>query len=116
MRRSLLRILPILAFAFFLPACSDDDDGGTGPESGQTVTVSMQDFSFSPQEVTVKVGDVVQWRNNGNVPHNSVSRTGAWQSQNLQPGQTFPHKFNQTGTFVYDCTLHEGMTGTIVVQ
>lgn len=76
MRRSLLRILPILAFAFVLPACSDDDDG-TGPGSGQTVTVNMQDFSFNPQRVEIKVGDVVQWRNNGNVPHNSVSRTGA---------------------------------------
>jgi plastocyanin len=41
----------------------------------------------------------------------------AWNSGDINPGQTFTHTFDTPGTYKYFCIPHEvaGMTGTIVV-
>lgn len=95
--------------------------GGGGPQ-GQTPppsgNVSIQDFSFSPETVTVKVGQVVQWTNNGPSAHTTTSDAGTWDSGQLaapgngtygngtQSGGTFKFTFNQAGTFPYHCANH----------
>ncbi|HTM57849.1 MAG TPA: plastocyanin/azurin family copper-binding protein [Candidatus Udaeobacter sp.] len=37
-------------------------------------------------------------------------------SGNISNGTTFSHTFNTAGSFPYHCTIHSGMTGTIVVN
>ena len=34
----------------------------------------------------------------------------------VPPGQTISHTFDQLGTFDYRCTIHPGMTGTVIVS
>ena len=36
-------------------------------------------------------------------------------SGNLPSGSQFSHTFTNTGSFDYHCTIHSGMTGTVVV-
>ncbi len=48
--------------------------------SGSVVGVTIQDFSFSPAAVTVKVGTAVKWTNNGPSAHTATSNTGTWDS------------------------------------
>jgi plastocyanin len=78
--------------------------------------IDIVDFSFSPQNLTVMVGDTVIWTNQDNVPHTSTSDTGIWDSGTLTNGQTFMWMFNSTGDFPYHCTVHPSMTGMISVQ
>jgi plastocyanin len=33
-----------------------------------------------------------------------------------QTSGVFPHRFDTPGTYTYVCTLHEGMTGTVIVS
>jgi plastocyanin len=106
--------LGTIALVGALVACSEDDDDGIGP--GDAETIEMQDFSFDPDPLTIDVGTAVRWVNEGNVPHNTRSETQVWSSANLQPGQSFEHTFATAGTFLYECTLHPGMDGTIIVQ
>ncbi|MFO0753949.1 MAG: S-layer homology domain-containing protein [Thermodesulfovibrionales bacterium] len=87
-----------------------------------TVDVSMQDFSFSPQSITVSVGDTVRWTNNQGT-HTATSGTncspdGTWDSGILAQSQSFSRTFTEAGTFPYFCSLHcgSGMTGTVVVN
>jgi plastocyanin len=90
------------------------DDDGTSPDD--TITIEMRDNSFSPATSSIDVGTTVRWVNEGSNPHNTTGEGGAWQSGNLSPDQEFERTFNTAGTFDYECTLHDGMTGTITVE
>lgn len=85
-------------------------------EDGSITTISITDNVFTPLSVTVPVGRVVRWVNNGAVTHNSTSATGVWSSSDLGPGAAYERTFTQAGTFNYACTLHPGMAGVIEVQ
>jgi plastocyanin len=73
-----------------------------------TVTVHVQNFDFSPDPVTINVGDTVRWV--WDTPdHSTTSVKGSavsWDSGVLNTGATFDETFNQAGTFVYYCTIH----------
>ena len=72
--------------------------------------------AFVPQTITIPVGRVITWRNDDSVIHTTTSDTGAWDSGTRSPGQTYSRTFSTVGTFQYHCSIHPGMTGTIVVQ
>ncbi|MCL5280736.1 MAG: PQQ-dependent sugar dehydrogenase [Planctomycetes bacterium] len=88
--------------------------------------VDIIDFGFSPQNVTIAVGDTVTWTNTGSFTHTTTSGTttggtrhpdGLWDSGSLLPGKSFSHVFAQAGTFPYYCTPHfTSMTGTVTVN
>lgn len=88
----------------------------TTASAGQIVGVSIGDSSFTPQAITINVGDTVTWTNNGVLVHTSTrSGTFPWDSGFMSPGQAFSVIFTQSGTFPYLCTTH-GFTGTVTVQ
>ncbi|HEY0671316.1 MAG TPA: carboxypeptidase regulatory-like domain-containing protein [Longimicrobiales bacterium] len=85
--------------------------GGNVP---QLVNVSMTNTSFQPQQVEVAVGGTVRFTNNDPFAHNA---TGPGVSTgNMTPGQVVEEIMPTAGTFNYTCTLHAGMSGSIVVR
>src|SRR3989441_11750716 len=92
--------------------------GGGGNMSGSVVGVTIQDFSFSPAAVTVKVGTTVKWANNGPSAHTATSNTGTWDSGQVSgptsgggygggsAGGTYQHTFMAAGTYHYHCSNH----------
>jgi len=94
----------------------------TKPQSSQTqqvsgVLISVKSMQFAPQAVTVKKGTKVTWRNDDSLVHNvSAMNSGGPTSGPLLPGKTYSYTFNVPGIYSYECTLHPGMRGTIVVQ
>jgi plastocyanin len=85
-----------------------------------TSTVKATDsLTFTPQTVTVGVGQVLQWSNTGSVGHTVTfddSANGCLSDVSLQGGSTWQVKFAQAGTYAYHCTIHPQMTGTITVS
>ncbi len=83
----------------------------------KTVVVEMKDNIFSPQIVAVNQGDTVVWKNVGKMNHTSTDASGAllWDSGSVAPGKTFSRKFTATGTYKYNCSIHKGMSGTVIV-
>ena len=94
----MLVLLPVL----ILSACKGDPTGvlpssvgalgsqpGGGPMAppagGSTVDVAIQDFSYAPATITVKVGTTVRWTNNGPSAHTTTSDAAVWASQLLSP-------------------------------
>ena len=77
--------------------------------------VTIQDFAFSPQMVTVKAGSAITWTNGDGTAHSVKSGDGSFVSQNLQQGQSYSATFATPGTFPYVCGIHSFMTGTVVV-
>jgi len=74
-------------------------------------------FFFQPASLTIKVGDVVVWRNASAAPHTVTSNTGVFNNPSiLMTNQTFRFTFTQAGTFRYHCNIHLYMQATIVVM
>ena len=86
------------------------------PAGPTTVLVPNQTTGFTPPTLAVSVGTTVTWGNNDTITHTSTADAGQWDSSTFGSGQTFTHKFDTAGSFKYHCTIHPGMTGTIVVQ
>jgi plastocyanin len=79
-------------------------------------TISIQNMAFNPSKITVKSGTNVQWINNDNTQHQIVSDSGAFQSNTLNPGDSYNFFFDKTGIYGYHDALNSTITGTIVVQ
>jgi len=86
-------------------------------------TITILDFAFNPQTITIKTGEVVRWENNEpdqNYVHRIVftDPTGniiKYDSSVLSPGQSWSQKFTAPGTYTYYCKIHPKMTGTVIV-
>jgi plastocyanin len=115
-------LVKLIGFAFMvvLLACSDDENG-TSPTNGNdngdppANTVGMTPSSFTPAQLTIKVGETVTWNNTNSMLHTVTSDDGLFDA-NVQPGASFAYTFDTAGTYAYVCTLHPGMAGTIVVE
>src|SRR5260221_297906 len=85
----------------------------TASSSGKSV--SIMNFSFTPNSLTVKVGTKVTWTNHDSVTHTVSANQGAFNSPVL-PGSSFSFTFTKAGTYAYHCMIHPYMMATIVVQ
>lgn len=79
------------------------------------VTVTMEDFQFSPATVSINVGDSVTWTNSGSAPHNAVADDGSFETADLETGDSETVTFDEAGSFSYICTIHPEMKGTVDV-
>jgi len=84
-------------------------------------TVTIKDFAFTPQTITVNKGDIVRWENMDPAPHrimftDSSGRDTSAESGVLASYQSWSTKFESTGTYSYYCKIHPAMKGTVVVK
>ena len=87
------------------------------PAEGKVVTIS--NFKFEPQAITVKAGTVVTWENKEG-PHTVTADKGAFESPTLTAGKSFSHTFTKKGVYRYYCAFHGrrgggDMSGTVTV-
>ena len=85
----------------------------TDPAGATAVTIA--NFAFGPQSVTLTPGTEVTWTNADSVPH-TVTFTGGPDLGQFGTGDSVSRTFDSAGEFDYVCTLHPGMEGTVVVQ
>lgn len=79
--------------------------------------VKIDNFSFTPQTLTVPVGTTVTWVNQDDVPHTIVSSKGkTLKSPVLDTDQKFSYTFTKTGTYPYYCGIHPKMTAKVIVE
>ena len=84
--------------------------------SATAKAVSIENFAFSADKITVKVGTKVNWTNKDSVAHTVTSDSGTTLNSDLiATGESFSFTFNDVGTFGYHCKPHPSMTGTVVV-
>jgi plastocyanin len=81
----------------------------------EDVNVMIDNFTFEPQQLTVKVGTTVTWKNRDDIPHTVVS-AGKFRSKTLDTDDSFSFTFTATGDYKYFCSLHPHMTGIIKVE
>ena len=86
-----------------------------GTAHAEESKVTIDNFTFSPATVKVKVGDTVTWSNHDDIPHTVVS-AGKFRSKAMDTDNTFSFTFASAGEYKYFCSLHPHMTGTITVE
>lgn len=87
----------------------------TAQAQAKTNTVSMKSMAFQPKELTISAGDTVTWVNNDPMLHD-VDIDNLGKSPEMRKGETYSKTFDKPGTYDYDCDLHPGMTGKIIVK
>lgn len=108
MKRSFLRSMVAVLALTGLAVCGD--------AKAANVEVTIDNFTFKPQQVTVKAGDTITWVNHDDIPHTVTSTTMIFHSKAMDTDDKFSFTFSTPGTFMYFCSLHPHMTGSIVVE
>jgi plastocyanin len=86
------------------------------PSSSEVVQVSIDNFAFTPQTLTIKKGTGVAWTNHDDIPHTVDHDDHIFASSVLDTNQKFQYAFKEPGKFPYYCRLHPKMIGTVVVE
>lgn len=77
--------------------------------------VTIENFAFAPNELTVKAGTTIVFRNRDDIPHSVVGSKGEFHSKALDTDDSFSFTFEKAGTYRYSCGLHPQMQGKVVV-
>ncbi len=86
-------------------------------EAATPGAITIDNFTFNPQGLTVKAGTTITWTNKDDIPHGIASTNNAFKkSKALDTDDSFSFTFTAPGTYQYFCYLHPHMTGAIVVE
>jgi plastocyanin len=86
------------------------------PRSPRRVEITMTADNYAPAEAVATVGDTVVWKNSDLVAHTTTSKVPGWDSGKMKPGKDFRWVATKPGTWLYLCTSHRRMRGTLVVR
>lgn len=115
-----IRIAGALLAALMVAGCtvrSELPSTSTSPlDDSGSVVVEVGDNTFTPDAVEVVVGDTVVWDFDATRRNHDVSFIDdpARASDILDDG-AWSTSFDEPGTYPYECTLHSGMGGQVVV-
>lgn len=91
----------------------------SGATAAQTVKINSDPNTigrYDPQNLTVKVGDSVEWDwIDTSAQHSVTADDGTFESCLQSSGSKFIVTFSSAGDFKYHCQIHSGMTGDIKV-
>jgi plastocyanin len=84
----------------------------------ETVHVDIKKFKFTPQQLTINVGDTVVWTNREKRQYHSVwfKELGDVEPDYFFPDETYQRTFKLAGSFNYLCGPHPKMMGIIIVK
>jgi len=118
MRKAFYVSLGFVFVLMFLQLTPASRAGGTVHQ----VTVIRNAFKLDPQNLTIPVGDTVNWTNTDERKHNLASIPGSGATDELEifsvmePGAVYSHTFTTPGEYPYFCFIHNQMTGKITVE
>src|ERR1700744_3751271 len=86
-----------------------------GAARAEDSKVTIDNFTFTPVELKLKVGDTVTWTNHDDIPHTVVS-AGKFRSKTMDTDGTCSFTCTSAVDYKYFCSLNPHMTGTIKVE
>jgi plastocyanin len=88
-----------------------------GEKPAAETAIKIDNFTFSPDTVTVPLGSTLRWTNHDDIPHTVVSDDKtSFKSKALDTDDSFSYTFTKPGTYIYFCSIHPKMTGKIIVK
>jgi plastocyanin len=102
------RLMMVAAVALGMP-------GSPASPAGTTQSILMKGIGYEPRQVTVHVGDTLEWANQDIVAHTATAKDKSW-DVNVLPGKSGRTVMKAAGTFDYICRYHPNMTGEVIVE
>jgi plastocyanin len=82
----------------------------------EAALVTIDNFSFTPQTIAVKIGTIVTFENHDDIPHTVVATDKSFRSKVLDTNEKYTFTFSTPGDFSYFCGLHPHMQGKVTVS
>jgi len=112
-------VIAVLGGVFYLTpykqSISKTPSGSQATQNTNQNEVTIKDFSFSPEAITVKAGSSVTFTNKDSVTH-TITETNKAFDKEIGPGDTLKITFDKAGTYNYHCSIHPSMKGKVIVQ
>jgi len=116
-------VVSVAAAAVLAAGCGGSGDGATasapsgGGSSGTPSAISIRNFKFSPDTISVRSGARIKVTNSDSAPHTVTADDGhSFDSGTVQQGASASIRAPGAGRYAYHCTIHPFMTGTLVVK
>ena len=122
-RRWMAALAALFALTLLAASCGGDDEtppagGGGGSETesdgGGGADLTIVDFSFSPQDLSVTEGQTITITNIGEASHTFTTDDGAV-DQEIGPGDTVEVTLTGVTSGGFHCRFHSQMTGNLTV-
>jgi plastocyanin len=82
----------------------------------KTHTITIEGMRFQPEALTAARGDTIVWVNKDIVPHTATSKTGNFDSKDIQVNKSWQYTIQKKGDFAYICTFHPTMKAMLRVE
>lgn len=127
------RLVSLVAIFALFAACSGDGGDATtttGPPSDQatqapggttdggasaSASITISGFDYTGAS-SVAVGTTVVVTNEDDVSHTWTSEDDLFDSGSLTQGESFEYTFEDAGEYMFVCSIHPGMDGSITVE
>lgn len=86
------------------------------PTNASSVEVKIDNFTFAPTPLVVRVGTQITWTNRDDIPHTVVEDGKLFKSKVLDTDEKFVFTPSKAGTYKYYCSIHPKMTAEVVVE
>ena len=98
------------------PDAANEPAGGDSAAGGSE-SVTINDNTFSPGDISVTAGSTVTWTSNDSVPHTvTFDDDAVTDSDELNEGDTHEVTFDQAGEYSYTCAIHPDMKAKVTVS
>jgi plastocyanin len=106
-----LAVLAVVAIGVVVPVAAS-----SAKPAGKTVV--LKNISFNPSKVTVKKGATVTWSWQDAPTAHTLTPTGKlrFKGTAARTSGKYSVTFTKAGTYHYECTIHPGMTGEVIVK
>lgn len=84
--------------------------------SGAVPKGIMQNYTYIPDTITVRIGSTVSWYNDDDVFHTVSAEDGSFDSGTLTQSASFGWTFSAPGSYGYACAFHPTMKARVVVE
>jgi plastocyanin len=108
-------VVALLGFALANHASGSSSPRSTATVPGKAAAVTIKNYAFAPQTLTVKAGTRITWTNRDSTAHTATADQGSLDTGTINPAQSKTIDFQRPGTYTYHCAFHAFMTGTITV-
>ena len=92
-----------------------DNVAAAASDTNPNIIEINDDWEFSPDPSYVLRGESAVWLHNTNDTHTVTSDDDLFDSGVMNNGDAFSYTFDSLGTYIYSCSDHPGMNGTVVV-
>ena len=126
-RRRALAVFVAIGLSAVAGACGSDSDSASdssasangamssagGGMGGNVLTI--KDFAFSPEPLTVAKGTVIKVVNDDDAPHTATAKDDSFDTGELGKGESKEITLSEAGEIAYICDIHDYMKGVIRV-